>query len=156
MRKVSCLAVAVSLLLSIALITSCGHVKRDEFEKQLADQEMKTDQKIQFAQDAASEASRVLEMPFGKVKFDPPYWTVEFNPTLDELRRLDRIAEELKNPSIGDDERNALVAERESIIEIAQRPTKYISGVVISKGTDAAIPTDINWRQLYEENFSDD
>ena len=104
----------------------------------------------------SEENGRVLEMPFGKVKFDPPYWTVEFNPTLDELRRLDRIAEELKNPSIGDDERSALVAERESIIEIAQRPTKYISGVVISKGTDAAIPTDINWYQLYEENFPDD
>ena len=104
----------------------------------------------------SEENGRVLEMPFGKVKFDPPYWTVEFNPTLDELRRLDRIAEELKNPSIGDDERNALVAERESIIEIAQRPTKYISGVVISRNTNAAIPTDINWYQLYEENFPDD
>lgn len=104
----------------------------------------------------SEEDGRVLEMPFGKVKFDPPYWTVEFNPTLDELRRLDEIAEELKNPSIGDDERNALVAERESIIEIAQRPTKYISGVVISKNTDAEIPTDINWYQLYEENFPDD
>lgn len=95
-------------------------------------------------------------MPFGKVKFDPPYWTVEFNPTLDELRRLDEIAEELKNPSTGDNERNALVAERESIIQIAQRPTKYISGVVISKNTDAEVPTDINWYQLYEENFPDD
>ncbi len=102
------------------------------------------------------EDGRVLEMPFGKVKFDPPYWTVEFNPTLDELRRLDEIVEELKNPSIGDDERNALVAERESIIEFAQRPTKYISGVVISKNTDAEVPTDINWYQLYEENFPDD
>ena len=156
MRRVSYLVALISSLLSIALIAGCGYVERDEFEKQLADQEMKTDQKIQLAQDAAAEASRVLEMPFGKVKFDPPYWTVEFNPTLDELRRLDIIAEELKNPSIGDDERNALVAESESIIEIAQRPTKYISGVVISKDTDAAIPTDINWRQLYEENFSDD
>jgi hypothetical protein len=104
----------------------------------------------------SEEDGLVLEMPFGKVKFDPPYWTVEFNPTLDELRRLDEIAEELKNPSIGDDERSALVAERESIIEIAQRPTKYISGVVISKNTDAEVPTDINWYQLYEENFPDD
>ena len=104
----------------------------------------------------SEEDGRVLEMPFGKVKFDPPYWTVEFNPTLDELRRLDEIAEELKNPSIGDDERNALVAERESIIEIAQRPTKYISGVVISKNAGAEVPTDINWYQLYEENFPDD
>lgn len=96
------------------------------------------------------DGSRVLEMPFGTVEFNPPYWTVEYNPTLDEARRLDKVVEKLKDPSIGDGERNTLIAEKESIIEGAQRPTKYISGSVVSKGTDAAIPTDIGWYDLYE------
>ena len=56
MRKASWLVAGVSLLLSMALI-SCGNVKRDEFDKQLADHRMDTDQKVQLAQDAAAEAS---------------------------------------------------------------------------------------------------
>jgi chemotaxis protein MotB len=55
MRKVSWLVVGVSLVLSLALM-SCGYVKKDEFEKQLSDQKIDLDQKIQLAQDAASEA----------------------------------------------------------------------------------------------------
>ena len=55
MRKVSWLIAGVSLLLSLALI-SCGYVKKDEFEKQLSDQQMEIDQKVQLAQDAAAEA----------------------------------------------------------------------------------------------------
>jgi len=56
MRKVSWLLAGISLLLSIALI-GCGYAKKDEIEKQLADQKMDTDQKIQLAQDAAAAAS---------------------------------------------------------------------------------------------------
>jgi chemotaxis protein MotB len=55
MRKVSWLLAGVSLLLSMALI-GCGYAKRDEVEKQLADQKMDADQKIQLAQDAAAAA----------------------------------------------------------------------------------------------------
>ena len=96
---------------------------------------------------------RVLRMPFGIVHFDSPHWEVEFNPTLDEWRRLDRIEEKLKDPSIGDAERNALLAEKESIIEVAQRPSKHISGYVHSKPTDSETPDDINYYQLYHEHF---
>jgi outer membrane protein OmpA-like peptidoglycan-associated protein len=56
MRKVSWLVAGTSLLLSIALISGCGYAKRDQVEKQLADQKMDADQKIQLAQDAAAEA----------------------------------------------------------------------------------------------------
>ena len=57
MRKVSWLIFGISLLLSMALMMSCGYAKRDEVEKQLADQKMDADQKIQLAQDAAAAAS---------------------------------------------------------------------------------------------------
>ena len=56
MRKVSWLVAGVSLLLCMALM-SCGYAKRDIVEKQLADQKMDADQKIQLAQDAAAAAS---------------------------------------------------------------------------------------------------
>jgi chemotaxis protein MotB len=55
MRKVSWLVAGVSLLLIMALM-GCGYAKRDEVEKQLADQKMDADQKIQLAQDAAAAA----------------------------------------------------------------------------------------------------
>jgi len=56
MRKVSWLVVGVSLLLCMALM-SCGYAKKDEIEAKLADQKMVTDEKIQFAQDAAAAAA---------------------------------------------------------------------------------------------------
>ncbi len=56
MRKVSWLIAGINLLLIIALM-GCGYAKRDEVEKQLADQKMESDQKIQLAQDAAAQAS---------------------------------------------------------------------------------------------------
>jgi len=56
MRKVSWLVAGISLLLSVALL-SCGYAKRDEVEKELTDQKMDLDQKIQLAQDAAAAAS---------------------------------------------------------------------------------------------------
>jgi chemotaxis protein MotB len=55
MRKVSWLVAGINLLLIIALI-GCGYAKRDEVEKQLADNKMDADQKIQLAQDAATKA----------------------------------------------------------------------------------------------------
>ena len=56
MRKISWLVAGISILLCVSLI-SCGYAKRDEVEKQLADNKMDADQKIQLAQDAAAEAS---------------------------------------------------------------------------------------------------
>jgi len=57
MRKVSWLVAGTVLLLSIALMMGCGYAKKDEVEKQLADQGMKSEQGIKLAQDAAAEAS---------------------------------------------------------------------------------------------------
>lgn len=56
MKKVSWLVAGISLLLCIALM-SCGYAKRDEVEKQLADQDMKAEQGIKLAQDAAATAN---------------------------------------------------------------------------------------------------
>jgi flagellar motor protein MotB len=56
MKKVSWLVTGISLLLIIALM-GCGYAKRDEVEKQLSDQKMELEQKVQLAQDAAAEAS---------------------------------------------------------------------------------------------------
>ena len=51
----------VSLLLSIALIGCGGYVKKDEFEKQLSDQKMDIEQKVQLAQDSAATANDKAE-----------------------------------------------------------------------------------------------
>jgi len=51
----------VSLLLSIALIGCGGYVKKDEFEKQLSDQKMDLEQKVQLAQDSAATANDKAE-----------------------------------------------------------------------------------------------
>lgn len=67
MRKVSWLGAGISLLLCIALM-SCGYAKKDEMEKQMADQKMDTDQKIQLAQDAAAEASGKADMALSTAK----------------------------------------------------------------------------------------
>lgn len=61
MKKVSWLVAGISLLLCIALM-SCGYAKKDEVEKQLADQDMKAEQGIKLAQDAAASASEKADM----------------------------------------------------------------------------------------------
>lgn len=60
MRKVSWLVAGISLLLIMALM-GCGYAKKDLVDQQFAEQEMKTDQKVQLAQDAAAEARAKAE-----------------------------------------------------------------------------------------------
>jgi RNA polymerase sigma factor (sigma-70 family) len=111
-------------------------------------------EKSKTSSNVANESELTVEMPFGTIKFNPPYWTVEFSPTLDEMRRIDEINKELENPSITEDKRQALLTEKELIIKNAQRPTKYISGTVINQKGD--IPDNIDYYRIYEENFPDD
>jgi len=53
----SWLMTAIGLLLCVTLISCGGYVKKDELEKQLSDQKMDLDQKVQLAQDSASSAN---------------------------------------------------------------------------------------------------
>lgn len=57
MRNAQLLMAIVSLILCIAFIGCGGYIKKDELEKQLSDQKMDIDQKIQLAQDAAATAN---------------------------------------------------------------------------------------------------
>jgi chemotaxis protein MotB len=83
MRKVSWLVAGISLLLSIALM-GCGYAKRDEVEKQLADQKMDADQKIQLAQDAAAEASNKADQALATAKEEIQKAKVEVLATAEE------------------------------------------------------------------------
>lgn len=47
----------ICLVLSMALISCGGYVKKDELEKQLSDQKMDIEQKVQLAQDSAATAN---------------------------------------------------------------------------------------------------
>jgi RNA polymerase sigma factor (sigma-70 family) len=111
-------------------------------------------EKSKVAGKIANEDELTVEMPFGTIKFNPPYWKVEFNPTLDEAKRIDEIDKELENPSIAEDKRQALLTEKELVIKNAQRPRKYISGTVTNQKGD--IPNNIDYYRIYEENFPDD
>jgi RNA polymerase sigma factor (sigma-70 family) len=110
-------------------------------------------EKPSITESATNENGLIVEMPYGKIKFDPPYWKIEYNPTLDESKRIDEINEELKNLSIAEDKRQALLSEKELVIKAAQRPTKYISGIVIPKDANTEIPTNIDYYRIFEENF---
>ncbi|MGB9595240.1 MAG: OmpA family protein [Candidatus Poribacteria bacterium] len=57
MKRTSLLMIIVSLVLSIALMSCGGYVKKDELEKQLSDQKMDLEQKVQLAQDSAATAN---------------------------------------------------------------------------------------------------
>ncbi len=57
MKRTPLLMIVISLILSIALISCGGYVKKDELEKQLSDQKMDLEQKVQLAQDSAATAN---------------------------------------------------------------------------------------------------
>jgi len=57
MMRTPLLMTAICLVLSIALISCGGYVKKDELEKQLSDQKMDLEQKVQLAQDSAATAN---------------------------------------------------------------------------------------------------
>jgi len=57
MIRTPLLMVVVSLILCIALMSCGGYVKKDELTKQLSDQKMDIDQRVQLAQDAAATAN---------------------------------------------------------------------------------------------------
>lgn len=57
MRNARLLMAMVSLILCIAFIGCGGYIKKDELEKQLSDQKMDIDQRIQLAQDSAATAN---------------------------------------------------------------------------------------------------
>ncbi|HGJ67029.1 TPA: hypothetical protein ENS27_16845 [bacterium] len=57
MKRTSLLMALISLALCIAFIGCGGYVKKDELEKQLSDQKMDIEQRVQLAQDAAATAN---------------------------------------------------------------------------------------------------
>ena len=89
-----------------------------------------------------------VPLQFGVPYFDPPTWKVEFNPTLEEMKQLDKIAAEVNDSATPESRRTALIAEREALIQKAQRPRKYISGTIITPGDDPG-PTNVDWYKEY-------
>jgi len=57
MRRAPLLMAIIGLLLSVAFIGCGGYVKKDELEKQLSDQKMDLEQRVQLAQDASATAN---------------------------------------------------------------------------------------------------
>ena len=57
MKRTPLLMTVICLVLSIALVSCGGYVKKDELEKQLSDQKMDIEQKVQLAQDSAATAN---------------------------------------------------------------------------------------------------
>jgi chemotaxis protein MotB len=57
MKRTPLLTTVICLVLSIALVSCGGYVKKDELEKQLSDQKMDIEQKVQLAQDSAATAN---------------------------------------------------------------------------------------------------
>jgi len=57
MRRAPLLMAIIGLILSVAFIGCGGYVKKDELEKQLSDQKMDLEQRVQLAQDAAATAN---------------------------------------------------------------------------------------------------
>jgi len=57
MKRTPLLMTVDCLVLSIALVSCGGYVKKDELEKQLSDQKMDLEQKVQLAQDSAATAN---------------------------------------------------------------------------------------------------
>lgn len=82
--------------------------------------------------------------------FDPPEWKIEFNPNREEMERLDVIAEEVNNPNTTEARRAALLAEREAIVKNAQRPTKYIGGVIVRRVLPNKEPD--WWEEYHRQN----
>lgn len=113
MKRLSWLMVLVSLVLSIALLGCGGYVKKDEFEKQLSDQKMNIDQKIQLAQDSAATANDKAEKALAATKqidklkeeiltvvdgkIDSALVTAKTDP-----QEIKRIAEDAANKAIND------------------------------------------------------
>ena len=91
----------------------------------------------------------IVEMPYGTIKFDPPEWKVEFNPTLEEFKQLDEIVKHLDEPDISTEERAILLVEKEKLIERCQRPSKHIGGSIIEK--DGLEPPSLNLYKLYHQ-----
>ncbi len=113
MKRISWLMTLLSLTLVISLIGCGGYVKKDELEKQLSDQKMSIDQKIQLAQDSAATANDKAEKALAATKqmdklkeeiltvvdgkIDSALVTAKTDPQ--EIRR---IAEDAANKAVND------------------------------------------------------
>jgi len=90
----------------------------------------------------------------GKVlhlKYDEPYFEkvvkMEFNPTMEEMRRFDRIIKRLQDPSTSPLEREKLKVELEELKRRATRPCVHIRGVLITKEPEKW--HNVNWQDEY-------
>jgi hypothetical protein len=92
----------------------------------------------------------LVPLKWGVPYFHPPEWKTEFNPTRKEMKRLDAIAEEVNNPKTTEARRAALIAKRDAIVKNAQRPKKYISGVVAMKNLPSKEPD--WWKECHQRN----
>jgi hypothetical protein len=66
------------------------------------------------------------------------------------MKQLDAIAEEVNNPKTTEARRAAIIAKRDAIVKNAQRPKKYISGVVAMKNLPSKEPD--WWKECYRRN----
>lgn len=79
--------------------------------------------------------------------FNPPEWKIKYLPTRDEVKQLAQLTAEIDDANTSETRRQVLIAQKEAIYQNAHRPTKSISGVIVTKGDEP--PPDINFYEEY-------
>ena len=64
-----------------------------------------------------------------------------------DLKQLAQLTAEIEDATISEARRQVLIAQKEAIYQNAHRPTKSISGVMVTRGDEP--PPDINFYEEY-------
>ena len=88
-----------------------------------------------------------VPLQFGVPYFDPPEWKIKYLPTREEVKQLAQLTAEIEDATISEARRQVLIAQKEAIYQNAHRPTKSISGVMVTRGDEP--PPDINFYEEY-------